>query len=222
MKMKDIGKKIWAIAEGYIPRESTGPAPEFTSHETACILNVTNADAHVEITIFYSDKEPAGPFMHFNQLAALDCVFGFALRAVLHFGQRNAHLLRHQPHRFRKADLLALLHKLKNVARLAAAKAMEKLPRRVDGKRRRLFSMKRAQPNKILRAGFLELYVVANYADNVRLLPHRFFKVAERGHGMRDIILLEKSRKGNARTLVQFPGRNELEQNLSDSGSVSG
>jgi hypothetical protein len=43
--------------------------------------------------------------------------------------------------------------------------------------------MKRAQANKILRAGFLELYVVTNHADNVRLLPHRFLKVAERGHG---------------------------------------
>ena len=67
--------------------------------------------------------------------------------------------------------------------------------------------MKRAQPNKILRAGFLELDIVANHADNVRLLSHRFFKVAERGHEMRDIILLEKSRKGNARTLVQFRDR---------------
>jgi hypothetical protein len=43
--------------------------------------------------------------------------------------------------------------------------------------------MKRTQPNKILRSSFFELYVIANNADNVRLLTHRFFKVAERGHG---------------------------------------
>jgi hypothetical protein len=33
-----------------------------TSHETACILNATDADAHVSITIFFTDREPAGPY----------------------------------------------------------------------------------------------------------------------------------------------------------------
>ncbi len=33
-----------------------------TSHETACLLNATDEDAHVEITIFFSDKEPVGPY----------------------------------------------------------------------------------------------------------------------------------------------------------------
>lgn len=57
-----IGKKYWAIAEGYIPSYSHGPAPDFTSHEAACILNPTDTDAHIEITIFYSDREPVGPY----------------------------------------------------------------------------------------------------------------------------------------------------------------
>ncbi len=30
------------------------------SHETACILNAGDADAHVAITIFFSDRNPAG------------------------------------------------------------------------------------------------------------------------------------------------------------------
>jgi hypothetical protein len=34
-----IGRKLWAIAEGYIPSQSHGPAPQMTSHETACLLN---------------------------------------------------------------------------------------------------------------------------------------------------------------------------------------
>lgn len=55
-------KKVWAIAEGYIPSWSNGPEPQFTSHEAACILNASDEDAHVEIMIFFSDKEPAGPF----------------------------------------------------------------------------------------------------------------------------------------------------------------
>src|SRR6478672_8700587 len=59
---------------------------------------------------------------------------------------------------------------------------MEELPRGVHGKRRRLFSMERAQADKILRSSLFQLDVVANHADNVRLLPHRFFKVAESRH----------------------------------------
>ncbi|HEY9875244.1 MAG TPA: sensory rhodopsin transducer [Candidatus Obscuribacterales bacterium] len=59
---KPIGRTRWAIAEGYIPAYSNGPEPQFTSHETVCILNAAEEDAHIEITIFYSDKEPVGPY----------------------------------------------------------------------------------------------------------------------------------------------------------------
>ncbi len=57
-----IGKNTWVIAEGYIPEGSNGPAPEFTSHETACILNAGKNEAHVKIYIYFSDKEPVGPY----------------------------------------------------------------------------------------------------------------------------------------------------------------
>jgi hypothetical protein len=59
----DIGHKIWAIAEGYIPSESTGPAPTMTSHETACILNAGDRDANVRLTIYFTDKDPVGPYV---------------------------------------------------------------------------------------------------------------------------------------------------------------
>jgi hypothetical protein len=59
---ESIGRRRWAIAEGYIPGWSHGPEPEMTSHETACILNATDEDAHVEITVFFADREPAGPY----------------------------------------------------------------------------------------------------------------------------------------------------------------
>lgn len=58
----ELGKRNWAIAEGYIPKESTGKFPEFESHETVCILNPGKKDAHVEIMIYFSDKDPLGPF----------------------------------------------------------------------------------------------------------------------------------------------------------------
>lgn len=60
--MKEIGRKLWAIPEGYIPGWSSGPEPEFLSHETVCILNASDQDANIEITVFFSDREPAGPY----------------------------------------------------------------------------------------------------------------------------------------------------------------
>jgi hypothetical protein len=60
--MQPIGKRRWAIAEGYIPAWSHGPEPQMISHETACILNAGDHDAHVKITIFFADKEPVGPY----------------------------------------------------------------------------------------------------------------------------------------------------------------
>jgi hypothetical protein len=57
-----IGHLVWAIAEGYIPGASTGPEPQMTSHETACILNASDEEAHVEITLYYADRDPVGPY----------------------------------------------------------------------------------------------------------------------------------------------------------------
>ncbi len=62
MERRAIGNTVWVIAEGYIPAWSHGPEPEFTSHETACMLNAGDRDAHVEITIYFKDREPAGPY----------------------------------------------------------------------------------------------------------------------------------------------------------------
>ncbi|MGZ4481099.1 MAG: sensory rhodopsin transducer [Gaiellales bacterium] len=58
-----IGHRTWAIAEGYIPGWGTGPEPQFTSHETACLLNAGDEDAAVRITVFFKDREPAGPYL---------------------------------------------------------------------------------------------------------------------------------------------------------------
>jgi hypothetical protein len=59
---KAIGRTLWAIAEGYIPKQSTGDTREFVSHETACLLNAGDRDAHVSITLYFKDREPAGPY----------------------------------------------------------------------------------------------------------------------------------------------------------------
>lgn len=60
--MKTIGRTTWAIPGGHIPLRSTGPEPEFTSRDELCVLNAGDADAHVDLTIFYEHREPIGPY----------------------------------------------------------------------------------------------------------------------------------------------------------------
>ncbi|MGE5506775.1 MAG: sensory rhodopsin transducer [Actinomycetota bacterium] len=57
-----IGHKAWVIPEGWIPGASTGGGRALESHETACILNAGDADAHIAITLFFADVDPVGPY----------------------------------------------------------------------------------------------------------------------------------------------------------------
>jgi hypothetical protein len=57
-----IGRRRWAIPEGYIPGWSRGPEPEMVSHEALCVLNAGDREARLEVTIYYEDREPAGPY----------------------------------------------------------------------------------------------------------------------------------------------------------------
>jgi hypothetical protein len=58
-----IGCRRWAVAEGYIPPASTGTTRELTSHETLCILNAGEEEARVEITVYFANRGPAGPYV---------------------------------------------------------------------------------------------------------------------------------------------------------------
>jgi hypothetical protein len=58
-----LGATCWVIADGYIPSTSNGPGPEMTSHESASILNAGSREAHIEITLYFSDREPVGPYV---------------------------------------------------------------------------------------------------------------------------------------------------------------
>lgn len=59
---KPVGKKRWAIPDGYIPSKSHGPTPEMESHGTASLLNTSDRDAAGTLTIFFADKPPVGPY----------------------------------------------------------------------------------------------------------------------------------------------------------------
>lgn len=62
MKYPPIGRKKWAIPEGYIPTYSHTTGRELLSHEAVCILNASDQEAHIQITIFFSDRDPVGPY----------------------------------------------------------------------------------------------------------------------------------------------------------------
>jgi hypothetical protein len=57
-----LGQRTWVIPEGHIPGSSHGPKPEMESHETACILNASDAVAHLEVTVYFEDRDPVGPY----------------------------------------------------------------------------------------------------------------------------------------------------------------
>ncbi len=57
-----LGRRCWAIAEGYIPAWSNGPEPELQSHETCCILNTGSTDAAITLTLYFEDRDPQGPY----------------------------------------------------------------------------------------------------------------------------------------------------------------
>ncbi len=61
---KAVGRTCWAIPEGYIPDRShdAQDAHALVSHEAACILNTSDEDAHIALTLYFTDREPVGPY----------------------------------------------------------------------------------------------------------------------------------------------------------------
>lgn len=57
-----VGSTMWVIADGYIPPYSNGPSPEMVSHDSICMLNAGNDTARVSVHVYFTDREPAGPF----------------------------------------------------------------------------------------------------------------------------------------------------------------
>ncbi|MGH8473133.1 MAG: sensory rhodopsin transducer [Gammaproteobacteria bacterium] len=53
-----IGGRHWAIAEGYIPAQSTNDTRQLESHETICLLNAGDAEACIEVMVYFADREP--------------------------------------------------------------------------------------------------------------------------------------------------------------------
>ncbi len=75
--------------------------------------------------------------------------------------------------------------KLKTSPERAASEAVVELARGVDGERRRLFAVEGAESGVVLRAGLLQLDVVADDANDVRLLLDRVCEIAGVRHEVR-------------------------------------
>jgi hypothetical protein len=60
--MNGIGSTVWAIPEGFIPSQSVSSERSLVSHETACFLNTGDVDAQVQIMLFFTNREPVGPY----------------------------------------------------------------------------------------------------------------------------------------------------------------
>ncbi|MFI7442677.1 sensory rhodopsin transducer [Nonomuraea indica] len=58
-----VGSTMWVVADGYIPPGSSGPEPEMTSHDSICMLNPGDAGARVEVYVYFTDRDPVGPYV---------------------------------------------------------------------------------------------------------------------------------------------------------------
>lgn len=54
------GKTEWIIADGFMSDTASG---DYVSHEAVCVLNLTDRDARIELTVYFEDREPLTGFI---------------------------------------------------------------------------------------------------------------------------------------------------------------
>ena len=57
---KEIGKCDWYIPDAFYPAVDQGES--YVSHEAVCVLNTGDKDAHIQITLYFEDREPLEGF----------------------------------------------------------------------------------------------------------------------------------------------------------------
>ena len=65
--MKAYGKTTWMIPDTYLQKKenSRSSDPADRSHEAICVLNTSDNDAHIALTLFFADREPNTAFTSF-------------------------------------------------------------------------------------------------------------------------------------------------------------
>jgi len=60
--MKAYGKKVWLIPDTYMNSISKN---ENVSHEAICVINTSDIDAEIQMTLFFEDREVCTDFSSF-------------------------------------------------------------------------------------------------------------------------------------------------------------
>jgi hypothetical protein len=60
--MEPMGQTMWVVPGGWIPAQGTGSEPGYTSRDELWLLNTGDEPAEIEITIYYQERQPVGPF----------------------------------------------------------------------------------------------------------------------------------------------------------------
>ena len=60
--MKAYGKKVWLIPDTYLNSVSKN---KNISHEAICVVNTSNVDADIKLTLFFEDREKRDDFESF-------------------------------------------------------------------------------------------------------------------------------------------------------------
>ena len=123
--------------------------------------------------------------MDFEQDSAQPGFFCLDRAAVIDFGQRDAQLLGDGPYGLGKRDVFNLLNEAEDITGRSTTEAVIELARGVNRERRSLLVVEGAKAGIILRAGLFQPNVVADDADNVRLLLERVREVAWVSHDWR-------------------------------------
>lgn len=69
--MKAYGKKVWLIPDNYLNSVSLN---DWVSHEAVCVINSSDTDAVIDLTLLFEDNEPMKGFkaecksMHTNHI----------------------------------------------------------------------------------------------------------------------------------------------------------
>ncbi len=56
--MKAYGKKVWLIPDGFYIEASVAEK----SHEAVCVINTSDTDAHIKLTVLFENREPIKSF----------------------------------------------------------------------------------------------------------------------------------------------------------------
>lgn len=57
--MKPYGKKVWLIPDAFLGSES---ANDLTTHEAVCVINTSDRDAKIALTLLFEDRDPIAGF----------------------------------------------------------------------------------------------------------------------------------------------------------------